>query len=270
MAVTLLLLLLDVVMRIEAFKSGAPPSMCKDMMPHHSGSSPQTSQPPFSFVVEPPAADDGVVRVSLSGSSPFKGVMIEGRTTLDGDSVGQFINVPDNFQTLKCNDIPNNAVTHSESSPKDKIQVSWEAPDGFDDHVLFVASVVLNYTTYWTKIASEPTKVVKRTVGSSQDLGNTISENLYEGCGTRKNCLGSPVGCETKKDCTALVSVRRSGKDYEFQMVALKSKYVAVGLSLDDKMGGDAVVECAYESYREGFEGVNAYRSWNVPNQKAN
>lgn len=34
--------------------------------------------------------------------------------------------------------------------------------------------------------------------------------------------------------------------------------------------GGDSVLECAYENHREGFEGVNAYRSWNVPNQKAN
>lgn len=33
--------------------------------------------------------------------------------------------------------------------------------------------------------------------------------------------------------------------------------YIAVGLSQDDKMGDDSVVECVYENGR-----INAYTSW--------
>lgn len=44
------------------------------------------------------------------------------------------------------------------------------------------------------------------------------------------------MGCESKRDCKSLIAVSRSGQNYEFEMMALMSKYVAVGFSQDNKM----------------------------------
>ncbi|CAA9996609.1 unnamed protein product [Nesidiocoris tenuis] len=190
-------LLVLLIAQAAGYKSGAPPSMCKDMMPHHHGSPPQSGPAPFAVAAEPSGnEDEGRLRVTLSGSAPFAGVLLQAREGgVEGEAVGSFAALPDNFKTLDCNNF----------------------------------------------------------------------KRLYDGCGVRKNCLGSPVGCEKKRDCIALIAVSRNGQDYEFEMMALNSKYVAVGLSADNKMGGDSVMECVQER-----NAIKLYSSWNKPGEKAN
>lgn len=104
MAIRLLLLPLLVVTQTWAFKSGAPPSMCKDMMPHHSSSPVQTIPSPYAIAVENTCSDDcGVLRVSVSGSQQFVGVMLEGRREVEGEIIGKFDSIPSNIQSLNCN-----------------------------------------------------------------------------------------------------------------------------------------------------------------------
>ena len=59
---------------------------------------------------------------------------------------------------------------------------------------------------------------------------------MYEGCGTKKYCVESSPGCIENKDCVAVVAVRRRGYQFEFEMIAKNSAYVAFGISEDNKM----------------------------------
>ncbi|KAG8228316.1 hypothetical protein J437_LFUL007034 [Ladona fulva] len=88
-------------------------------------------------------------------------------------------------------------------------------------------------------------------------------EDIYEGCATTQLCFGMPRNCISDKNCNTLVTIAVAGNQYEFEMLALpvegEPKYVAVGLSSDDKMGEDSVVECALEPSGT----VNLYTSYN-------
>lgn len=59
---------------------------------------------------------------------------------------------------------------------------------------------------------------------------------FYTGCGSTKNCFGTPSGCIEEKNCIAAVTVLVRGERYLFELQAHDSKYVAVGLSDDSKM----------------------------------
>ncbi|XP_014210218.1 putative ferric-chelate reductase 1 homolog [Copidosoma floridanum] len=87
---------------------------------------------------------------------------------------------------------------------------------------------------------------------------NDVNDLFYEGCGSVKNCFGTPDLCVDQKNCMAAVSVLVQGERYVFEMQSRNSKYVAVGLSEDNKMGDDAVAECVNEDER-----VVLHTSWN-------
>lgn len=74
-----------------------------------------------------------------------------------------------------------------------------------------------------------------------------------------KLCFGAPANCVQSKNCKAVVAVTVSGERYEFEMKAnVNPGWVGVGLSDDDKMGDDSVIECV----KDGNRPVRAYMSW--------
>jgi hypothetical protein len=67
------------------------------------------------------------VRISAKdGNEGFKGFMLQARDE-SSLSRGQFI-VDDTINTLECKS-ENDTITHSESSVKKTIEVTWRAPD---------------------------------------------------------------------------------------------------------------------------------------------
>lgn len=100
-----------------------------------------------------------------------------------------------------------------------------------------------------TPTFNRPTSGLKRT-----------DDQIYDGCGDTKTCFGSPANCVDSKSCSTFSAVIVRGDRYIFEMKSQKNAgYVAVGLSDDDKMGKDSVVECINES-----GSVKAYTSWTV------
>ncbi|KAL7014116.1 hypothetical protein ACKWTF_015752 [Chironomus riparius] len=84
--------------------------------------------------------------------------------------------------------------------------------------------------------------------------------DIYEGCGTTKQCLGNPGDCVPDKDCVTMSSTYVKDGKVIFEMRSWKSaKYIAMGLSTDKEMGDDSVMECV----KEGDE-IKAYSSWTV------
>jgi len=81
----------------------------------------------------------------------------------------------------------------------------------------------------------------------------------YDGCGQTKGCFGIPAGCVKDKKCTLLGTYRKDGTSYTFEVEGRGPHYLAIGLSDNDKMGEDSVIECSQDG--SGF--LEAATSWN-------
>ncbi|KAG5667410.1 hypothetical protein PVAND_015391 [Polypedilum vanderplanki] len=70
-------------------------------------------------------------------------------------------------------------------------------------------------------------------------------ENLYDGCGDKKVCLGPTDDCVGDKDCVTFGSAHVENGKLVYEMKSFKqAKYIAIGLSKDKWMGEDSVIEC--------------------------
>uniref|UniRef100_A0A2H8TDL1 Putative ferric-chelate reductase 1 n=1 Tax=Melanaphis sacchari TaxID=742174 RepID=A0A2H8TDL1_9HEMI len=266
---------------VRGYESGAPVLTCRTMIPGH-GKAAQVSAAPYRIVPSDNATSSRI-RVTLTAPRPndyFIGFLIEARSPRTGeDAVGSFVQVPQDSQTLDCNEVISSGVTHSSNTKKKSVEFDWEAPRNFDGQVNFVATVLLDYATFWVGITSNPVQVNSANggppvtgpteIGRSENGLKEIEANIYDGCGKNKNCVGAPLGCIQTMNCRAVVALMPSNDKYQFEMMARDSQYVAFGLSDDNKMGGDGVVECVHkESGRSNS--VSVYKSWNVPNRKQN
>ncbi|XP_076289953.1 putative ferric-chelate reductase 1 homolog [Lasioglossum baleicum] len=278
-----LLILLSISATILALPNGAPQSACKDLLPRHPGSSTQDAYPaPYQVL---PAAGEGRVRLILGSPQglAYEGFMILARDSATGELVGEFANLPDLARTIECIDGVKNAVTHTNTSKKHNLEFDWEAPADYEGTIVFKSTFAQDYSTYWVDVESPRVNVNKRSIAvlTSSTPASThrtttppyfsptvdyetkeVDDSVYAGCGSTKNCFGTPAGCVGTKDCMAMVTVLVRGERYLFELQARDSKYVAVGLSDDSKMGDDSVVECA----NEGGE-IALHMSWNSGKQ---
>lgn len=57
-----------------------------------------------------------------------------------------------------------------------------------------------------------------------------------------KNCFGIPNGCIASGNCKAVVAVDVKAERYIFEMLGQGGKYVAVGISEDEKMASNIII----------------------------
>ncbi|XP_069683115.1 putative ferric-chelate reductase 1 homolog [Periplaneta americana] len=282
---------------IECYPSGAPSATCTSLSPSHQSASPQESASPFALTpVKPSVAPGSKLKLKLTSTtgSPFRGFILQARSPQgsDGAAIGQFTTFPNLTKTFSCaGGYPNsqNTATHSDPSERTNLEFEWEAPDYYEGPIVFTATVVQDFTTFWEGVKSIHVNVTKRSTDtSSQSSGISTTRQpiapttttvptvptrpqrrdsvrvdpIYEGCGSEKTCFGSSAGCIESRDCVAVVSCLVQGDKFVFDMQAQRSTYVAVGLSRDNKMGEDSVVECVNDG--RGPNRVNAYMSWNA------
>ena len=82
------------------------------------------------------------------------------------------------------------------------------------------------------------------------------------GCDLNKTCFGLPSSCDDLADCDLLASWRLLSDEVTrlelYSGLGGRGSYVALGLSRDNRMGGDLVVACVSHKGR-----VSAELSWN-------
>lgn len=92
---------------VRGYESGAPVLTCRTMIPGH-GKAAQVSAAPYRIVVSENVTSSRV-RVTLTAPRPndyFIGFLVEARTSGTGeDAVGSFVQVPQDSQTLDCNEV---------------------------------------------------------------------------------------------------------------------------------------------------------------------
>lgn len=287
-----ILLLIVTVLNIwqitETYPSGAPESVCETMLPFHGGGIPPMSSP-SPFRVEPSTSVVGQgeqLTVEIFGTPSaltFGGFMLQARNTEPPyQVVGQFApHALGLSKHMNCNG-PQTSITHSSSSPKPGITLEWQAPVDFLGRIIFNATIAQQYDKFWVGVPSNEVNVVRREAVPPPGISTTRTpltstvpifvpelspkvaeiDPFYDGCGLDKTCFGFPDGCIPSRNCRSISAVSVKGDRYQFEIKSGYNQpaYVALGLSEDDKMGDDSVMECIPENGR-----IALHLSWTTP-----
>ncbi|KAM3914398.1 defense protein l(2)34Fc-like [Leptodactylus fuscus] len=179
-----------------AYSNGQVTASCDNMTPQH-GASAQTSSPPYTLSLDKYTYSAGdKIKVTLSSSSSgtqFKGFLLQGRSGSSNVPVGSFVTSNPNTQTLTCTN-PASSVSHTSSSGKTSIDVTWVAPSSSMTNVQIRATVVQSAMVFWTNVVSAnvayvpvnstPTTTVgnvspaNTTVGNSSTINTTLKTDL--------------------------------------------------------------------------------------------
>ncbi|XP_044263845.1 putative ferric-chelate reductase 1 homolog [Tribolium madens] len=260
---------------INALPQGAPTKVCQTMKPFHGGGiPPQQDISPYSIYMR---RQNGGVLVTLISDLgiPFQGFMLQARTP-NRELLGVFQPRGNESHTIDCAQ-SGDTLTHNDANNKAMIEVEWHPPQGYEGPVIFNSTFAQNYQTFWVGVESRPLQLSRRFTDDpisnipsrrpsstppsfSPEIREveTVFDPFYEGCGVTKLCFGAPANCLNSKNCKAVVAVTVSGDKFEFEMKATgNAGWVGVGLSDDDKMGDDSVIECAKRG-----SNVAAFMSW--------
>ncbi|XP_055698466.1 putative ferric-chelate reductase 1 homolog isoform X2 [Phlebotomus papatasi] len=269
--------------------NGAPETVCFTLMPFHGGGiPPQNDISPFEVQPTVNVIGQGqTLVVEIEGITPelkFGGFMLHARSVTPPYSVvGRFNPTSDGLvKLISCNG-QDNTVTHVSPQGKSRIAVEWEAPLDYLGPVVFNATVAQDYSHFWVGIESTPVQVVprggappsggisttRRPITSTRPVyepspvaSNILSTDpIYDGCGSTKSCFAVPDNCLKQRQCQAVATVTARGERFFFEIKSGHNNpaYVAVGLSTDDRMMEDSVIECVPQAGQ-----VNVYASWTV------
>ncbi|KPJ12745.1 Putative ferric-chelate reductase 1-like [Papilio machaon] len=210
----------------EQYGSGAPPGACVDQTPRHSGIPAQSSVPPYAIYTSSQVRQGDVLNVTI-GSALGAPVII-----------GGFI--------LQARQVQNYATFWKNvESPV----VEVVTPD---------TVITTTQPTVTTRVPAAPaatTETNRKTTTAKPDL-------IYQGCEDTKLCFGVPQNCIKSGNCKAIVAVFVAGDTYTFEIQGTDNpKYVAAGLSTDNKMGEDSAMECI----RNDNGRVTLFTSWTYP-----
>lgn len=244
----------------SGYSRGAPPSACVSLTPKHRNHRPQTSPPLHKVEV---FQQDGKVNVLIPNSPEFQGFVLQARSNNDRDKIvqGTFKDEQDVSKTVDCSGGSKNTLTHMNPKAKQSIATVWTPAPGTDEEVIFRATVAETYDRFWTEIDSAPVRVRREDSSGGED-GSKSESMDYSQCGISKGCFGFPLDCVEREDCEVLVSYTYSQEGVSFTMEGSLSNprsYIATGISEDNEMGDDSVMECFIEE-----NGVSAQESWNT------
>lgn len=255
-----------VVEDVQAYGLGAPTSTCLTRYPKHHGASTQTGVSPFKISVNTTEYEAGdVVEVTISGASKqFRGFElaayrepIGGAECQPAEIVGRFHPLDDGktkiFTCAAANWSFMNLATHKNNDLVSSVTFNWTAPPYNAGNILFQATVVEDFSIFWTNVNTTLTAVPGQLLESPQ-YAEACAASLSKpfqmsGCGDHKACFLYPRHCE-EDECVAAASFeyRSSYDDYLVEMYANPGSpvgYVGVAFSEDADMANDETFTCA-------------------------
>ncbi|XP_068098200.1 putative ferric-chelate reductase 1 [Hyperolius riggenbachi] len=271
---------------VFGYPSGQISASCDTMLPSHGNNVAQTSTAPYVITASNNTFNPGdtiTVTIKASGSSTFKGFLLEARAVGGNAIAGTFSTSDVNAQILSCSAGASTAVSHTNGNSKTSITAKWTAPEGAGPVQFTPRQIVLTQFCFriWLQQSTPrsimpilPPAQTERSIaviecnvessGQRQRQGIGLSEQVrtYDAtwlihltmsnttCGSQKFCMSSPSSC-SPSDNTCLFmssSPSSSGTGYVFEMSGSVSGYVAIGFSDDTKMGSDDVYICTKNS----------------------
>ena len=189
---------LCVLSSINAYPTGAPPAVCKTMIPGPKGhgSEPQSSAAPYNISVEPMHYSSGTtVTVTLMGLSTtkFKGYLLTMRRVEDNTTIVAGFSVPNGGQLLACDGQNNAAVTHTSNSIKTSASFTWTAPAQSEGSLQVFATVVQSKLKFWTMIKSNIITASQTTTPAGGQATTTSSNSAAFTVSSFLGILGAVV-----------------------------------------------------------------------------
>ncbi|XP_053716082.1 putative ferric-chelate reductase 1 [Synchiropus splendidus] len=254
----LLLLLAAAAPGVLGYSSGQVTDSCQDLLPRHRGQSPSTDSSPFSVTTDQSSFSPGeelTVWLRAPGSEPFTGFLLQAREVGGQTPVGSFFLSTQGARLLHCSLQPNSSVSHTSSSPKTFIQVSWTASE-VTEPVQFHATFVKDYRTFWVDVTSPVVAL-----NSSQESTNTTASPAAtsspqpapspdsissEDCGTSKVCFSHPSRCnpDASRECFFMSAKVVTDAEVHYEVTGPSEGYVSFGFSDDQMMGNDDIYIC--------------------------
>ncbi|TDG97013.1 hypothetical protein EPR50_G00220440 [Perca flavescens] len=267
-----LLLLLCVAPLVRGYPTGLVTDSCVNMLPNHSGHSPQTKPAPFTVMMDRSSYKLGdQVKVTLQAPAPltFRGFLLEAREVGGLSPVGSFSLISTDAQLLTCSQKSNSAVAHNSGNIKTSIQVKW-TPDasGNANNIQFHATFVQDFNTFWVVtspaltfangVAGGPTTLTTSTTTIQQFTPPSLVQQTSissANCSISKVCFSQPSNCDPANgDCYFMSALMVSGEAIRYEMKGPSNGYIAFGLSDDQKMGNDDIYICGIDG--NGIVGV--------------
>jgi hypothetical protein len=138
---------------------GAPDGTCREMKPHHNGSQEMETDSPYKIYVKKVdrSTYNLVLRNKKDNGTPFKGFILQARDDNYDSPVGEFFLKGSNaIKFMNCSmAFPMSSITHTNREPKVSVEVDWKAPTGFKGDVVFKATVVQQFNTFWADLEEE-------------------------------------------------------------------------------------------------------------------
>uniref|UniRef100_A0A8C5MXB1 Reelin domain-containing protein n=1 Tax=Leptobrachium leishanense TaxID=445787 RepID=A0A8C5MXB1_9ANUR len=155
-SVFLVLVLSTLLRESVQLPNGAPISACQSMLPVHPGIEPQPDPAPYIIRTSSSSFQNGkAVTVQIVGPA-YRGFLLEAKTFRQTDLYGKWLQPPNDTKILPCPENPVGAITHSNTNLKMQATTyTWIPPDSnCPSVVFFIATVAVNYSTYWTQVQS--------------------------------------------------------------------------------------------------------------------
>ncbi|CAF1013631.1 unnamed protein product [Rotaria sp. Silwood1] len=161
------------------------------------------------------------VQITVRGSTKsntFKGILLVAKTKTKQQIIGTWSAVGSNIRTLNCDGNRNTGITHNSASNKLSIKALWHSPSTITKDPIVIKQIVSGYTsTIPNTRSSTPIPVTTPSIGPQNNSNEVRINWTYE---------------------NGVTSVK-------MQINNLKtSQWLALGLSLDNKMGEDHVFVC--------------------------
>lgn len=218
----------------------------------------QTTPCPFEMVLEPANFTTGTnvtvtikLKQGAEASAYFSGFQISAhpRGGMWNDIQGEFLDRPQDSRVLYFFSNKANCLTHSNSSRRTSVSAIWKAPSSAVGDLLFSATVMTDYRTFWVNVSA---LLVSGGAFNKSSLGPVLeiasppaADAPFDACGSSKTCLLWPRTCTNAKDCDVALAYSAPRAGYvRFQMSALTPGYLSLGLSLDKKMSNDETLTC--------------------------
>ncbi|XP_053681862.1 putative defense protein 3 [Sabethes cyaneus] len=140
---------------VSAFPDGAPADTCVKSRfnePNHGAARKQDpSTSPFRVTASGNTYGPGTqIQVDVSGHDVFRGFFLQARDAQSNEWIGEWIESPNTKTIPECS-----SITHADNRDKERASFVWNAPKNGQGQVLFIATIVKNYGTFWANLIAD-------------------------------------------------------------------------------------------------------------------
>ncbi|CAM4934793.1 unnamed protein product [Rotaria socialis] len=248
-ACSLILLAFECTRTTQSYPDDAPSSACDSMMPSNGASSIPCQS---NYVIEANKyqySSNDNTQITVRGETSFnrfKSVLLVAKDSSDTNILGHWSSTDTSVSIVSCNDTLTNGITLTSSDYKSQIQATWHSPStAAQGNIVIKATIVQSYGTFYVNCFNI-TLTPQNNPGPMDSLTNPLDRLVRDVAATSKVANTSVPSMNTTSSALTLNWAYANGTTTVAILTnnLLRSQWVAIGLSLDSRMGNDHVFVC--------------------------